>query len=323
MAKRRTKSRARRPPRRRRNRKVRSLGAAQPSIGRLVATGVKNLLSLVPAAGPALASIADFAFKTIGLTSSEPVQLKFEQATTYNYAVAAKIQIKPVILLVGSKAAVQWDADRKIGTAYRDGRVISITIQIRPGNKMMDRNGEWTLSFQPYFADEDANGATGNVPILDSMMRTYMTRTGQASQVLKLTYTPVVSDGRPYFYLPLNAAYGEVTVFYEQPNRAGYDVFTADDFNCDMIVSGKIEVRSTTSSLSTGVQFDTTVNDLLKNVEYFLRSTKTKGIYGLNNTSTSTSVSGAGLTYTRVSGNVISGSKSETSAFEFMSLEDT
>lgn len=272
---------------RRRPRRVNRTMQAQPSIGRLIAKGVKSLVSSVPVVGDVLKDVLDFGFKAFGVTnlraSSSGQLIAAEVANT---ALVARFHITPACLLVGSRNCVQVDMGRKVMTQYHDGRVKSLSVRIQPTNTLASRSGDWSLAIQPFFTVEDRNAAGLALskwhPTEQGMHHMYLSTSGPASKPLQITYRPRISDGLAFGFMPLDSTYAEVVVRWEKPIRDVYSSFSANDFACETIISGSLEQRTSASMPPTnagGYQFDTTVIDVLQEVGMFVFSRPDKKSY--------------------------------------------
>lgn len=256
---------------------VRNAGT-EPSIARVVARGVKELVSSIPVMGNTLGSLADLAFKAFGLTQTDMTTAKPGQKlsiiATDVTRLYARFLIYPVALLVGSRVTLPSDTNRAITTPYCDGRVISLTVTIRPTNAVLQRQGEWHMSIQPYFNVTDEKYLTSpykSAPYEEAMRRCYLSTSGPASQPLALTYRPRVQDGRAYQYNRLDTAFAEITILFTQYVRDNYAHFSAQEFAPEILVSGQVEMRaadpggsyhSTADQPALGFTFTTMVRDL-------------------------------------------------------------
>lgn len=222
------------------------------SIGQVIARGVRNLVSYLPGS-PLIKPLADFALKTIGLSDGGTVANGRFSGSVRQFALAAKFWIYASNIIAGSRLAVRSGSidSRNFLTPYCDARVIELTISVMPIGVMGKRAGEWTLSFQPFMSDKDEDNLNASASIFPddhAMKACFMSVTGSASRPLALTYKPKVSDGRPYFFWAIGTAYGEVSVRYDQYNRTTYTDFNADDFAMDCVISGRVELRTASSS---------------------------------------------------------------------------
>lgn len=264
----------------------------KPSFGTMIAKGTKDVLSTVPIIGSVLGDLADYAFKFLGLTNinlankGEGSQLDSADVKVFN--LQARFQVTPVVLLVGSKLAIANDfASREVLCAYRDGRIISLTVTIMPTNYVEFRQGDWTMSLNPYVNDNDVSfGVAGNGPISESQMRrAYMSITGPASKPLTLTYRPRVSEGRAFQFNPMESPFCEISIHFEQMIRSSYGHFSATDFACETLISGELEVRAGNPSANGGpFKFKRMVIDQLTQVGCYLMSTQGGGIGALEQT---------------------------------------
>lgn len=265
-----------RKPRKHRRRATRT-SQAKPALGKLIAKGVKSLVSSVPVIGSVLDSVADFAFKAFGITNST-LERAFDAVQVDHTALVARFHITPACLLVGSRNCIQIDMGRKVMTQYRDGRVINVTVKVQPINPVSKRNGDWSLALQPFFASEDRGAAglssTWN-PTEQGMHHMYLSVSGPASQPLTLTYSPKMADGLAYHFMPLDSTFAEVVIRWEQPIRSTYATPSADDFACETIISGTLEQRLSAAmppNNSGGYTITTTVVDVIKPVGMFIKS---------------------------------------------------
>lgn len=260
------------PSKRRAGRRGRR-AVGRPSIGKLVATGVKSLLSSVPAVGSVLSEIADFGFKALGVATSVSVSgSKFSASEVRFINLCARFDVRRSILLVGSRSCIQADSDRKVYSQYTDGRVVKMTIKILPINISEQRSGDWSLSFQPFFSPDDYKSPAldnASMPSAQGMKHMYLSTTGSASQPLTLQFVPNIHDGAAFQFASLDDPIGQVAIRFDQPVRATYGQFTANDFACQVIISGSMDLRTSGATCSTGTSvktFNVTVDDKLKDV---------------------------------------------------------
>lgn len=266
MARRRGKRNKRANPRRRggiRRRRPRVRGAPQQStgLGRAIATGVKSLVSGVPTLGPILGKTADFFFKAIGLVSSDvqPGQRTINDVAVN--ALQANIGISVASLIMGSKLCIQIPSpqQRAVKVNYHEARVIELTIEVIPNNPIQKRAGELTLTFQPFFTEDDlkAGGASpyDKSPIYqESLRRQFLNTSGPADRILSVTYRPRPADGLAYQYRCLwdtennRDLIGQCCIFYRNVARDTQADFTPSEFHCQVVVSGKFETRASPSS---------------------------------------------------------------------------
>lgn len=190
-AQRRTLRRAPRNSRGTRRGTIKNAGT-EPSIARVIARGVKELVSGTPIIGGVLGSLADFVFKAVGVSQTDMSKYAIGTPVSADVSITrlySRFQIYPVALLVGSRAALPTDTNRAVTTPYLDGRVISMTVTIRPENAVLYRQGEWHLSIQPYFNvtdDPDQGGiASQKPPYEEAMRRCYLSTTGQRRNHLR------------------------------------------------------------------------------------------------------------------------------------------
>lgn len=257
---------ARRAPRRRQSQRgdVRSAGT-KPSVGKIIARGVKELVSSVPVIGPILGSLADVTFQSFGLSRRDLYAYgpgSTIPSTAGDVAICrmyTRFDVFPAALLVGSKVALPSDTNRAVTTTFVDGRVISLTVTLRPSSAVLTRQGEWHLSIQPYFnvTDYDQSGdpninQPGGIssqypPYEEAMRRNYLSTSGPASQPLALTYKPRVQDGRAYQYNRMDSRFCHVSILYTQYIRDAYTTFPASEFAPEILISGSVELRGSDS----------------------------------------------------------------------------
>lgn len=259
-----------RKPGRRRNR---------PSLGRLIASGVKTLLASVPGAGSTLSQFADFAFKALGLSAEKSLTnsiTALKDVDTSITVLVARFHIKVSSLIVGSRDVIQSDMDRSVLCQYSDGRVVNLSVTAIPTNEASKRQGFWTMSLQPFSTPADAasKGFTEAwCPTDQGMKHALLSTTGSALRNLSLSYTPKMSDGYAYTFQQLDSSYAEVAIRYADYNRDTYSSFKTSDFNCQVIVSGRVELRVSPTmppSDTGGFKYNTTVDDKLKSLAMFV-----------------------------------------------------
>lgn len=254
--------------------------ARNVTIGNIVASGAKTLISSIPVIGDVLKNILDFRFKNYNLTSTDYPFLKLgdtfklEEKQTLT-SLTAKFSVYPVAILCGSRGCIMKN-DKTIISQYLDGRISSITIKIIPSGSYKDRAGDWHLGFQPFFNEQDLNTAD----IKDTSASTelgihhmFLSTSGPANRTLSLTYRPRVVDGRAFQFIPLNQPYGMVSIRYDHYNRASYVAdISPEEFACDTKISGTVITRMTGPQASGVHEFSVFVDDKYKGVDSFVRT---------------------------------------------------
>lgn len=247
-------------------------------------------MSSVPIIGTSLGQLSDLAFKAFGFTE---VNLSggVPPGTTISLdakvtRLAARFLVYPCALLVGSKAGIIADNNRSVITPYCDGKVIHLTVTVRPTSQILDRQGEWTLAINPFFnVTDEGNLSTDEYPSESSLRKAYLSTTGPASQPLALTYRPRIVDGRAYQYNKLDTGFCEVVVMFSQTIRDNYVNFSAAEFAPEVLLSGSLEMRgadpggrshvrivTTDGEIKDtkigGYKYDYMVRDLLTNIRF-------------------------------------------------------
>lgn len=241
-------------------------------LGRLIARGVKNLISYLPGA-PILKQIADFGFKAVGLTELELttahlVGVKVTDVETYYVALASKFCFSVIPLVMSSQAGVRrmgkYATDPKLreevvldATAYR---IYDLEIIVNPVDKVSSRAGEWTLAFMPFYTNTDYKVMSEDkrIPDLDQLKRFPYSVTGPTSRPLALRYRPSVRDDFAYRWHELGGIVGSmkvewfgcVCIYYMEANRVAHTMFTAADFAAGVVLRGRYELRQPPSSVN-------------------------------------------------------------------------
>lgn len=297
----------------------------------MIARSVKTLVSSIPSVGSTLGLIADFAFKALGFSQTIAVDQKAHTigaTDTEHYQLAARFQIRVLALLENSSSVIPASISpffSSFYSAYRDGRVRSLTIRAMPTGPLANRAGDWSLAFSPFFHDLDAgNDAISgkHLPSWVMMKRAAAYAYGPASKPLIIRFRPQLSDGRPSQFLPLDGTYGVVTIMVRLLGRDSKDEIKASEFTCETVVEGVVELRSALVSNDAGSDvggaFKYTVYpviDSLANVGGAVYHTKTKTLYELK--------SDGYLCTPGETGCFVSGQISRTVKYELGALEDT
>jgi len=250
------KKQQKRVPRKQTTQRRRTKRRVGNGVGKLIARGVKSLVSTIPVVGSFLGDISDFTFKAFGI-SNESITLNssLKDVVVRNVSLCARFNITAAAILAGSRTSLAVDMGKAILSQYSDGRVISLTVRIIPSSILSKRSGDWHLGFQPFFNNDDENrGGIKDadwMPTEQGIHRTFLSATGPANKPLVVTYKPVTHDGRAFVFNPLDSAYGQVSIRYDNYDRSSYTEFSPEDFSCDTIISGIIETRVSSSMPST------------------------------------------------------------------------
>lgn len=132
------------------------------------------------------------------------------------------------------------------------------------------------MSFQPFFAlgDSKTPGFKETwMPTDQGMKHAYLSTTNTVNRPLVLTYKPRVADGIAYSFQSLDSIFREVAIVFKDPNRDVYSSFKPSEFNCQVVMTGKVELRvppTMPPSDTGGYSFNTTIVDPLSNVGMFV-----------------------------------------------------
>lgn len=265
---------------RRRRRPTRRVEKSQ-GLGTAIATGVRNLISYLPGSS-VIAPIADFALKAFGFTRVIVENNGVYTADTSICAVCTRFCVNYVNILVGSRNVVRdtiltnGSTRPRILSPWLEARLIEVSISIAPVNVASKRAGQWALGFKPFLSDIDHatemkdTSSVGRIGMTGYPLYT----TGPASKPLKVTYRPRVVDGHCYFFHPLDTPFGCVAIRYDAYNRDSFDGFTAEEMAMDCVVSGRLELRSRTSSDSIRPEqrYIDTLDTPLKDIHMFIEN---------------------------------------------------
>lgn len=277
------------------------------TFGRAIATGVKTLISYLPGS-TAIQPIADFILKAVGLSTSDPVN-GFMFSVTY-VGLGSKFLIGYSTLIASTRecvlAGINETHQQQLVCAWREVRLIEISITIASSGPIKERQGEWTLAFYPFYTSEEEENFTSDTEIPDKtgITRVACATTSSAGQRLSLTYRPRVVDGFIYHFHDLKTKFGGVAIRFSDYSRANYGVFTSEKFSMERVVKGKLELRSmrpdSNDSVLSNTNYVTNVLKPMKEDTIYLAqvlNTKNNKVYSvegnrIRNTTNGTSVIG-------------------------------
>lgn len=239
------------------------------SVGRMFATGVRNVISLLPGSS-VLSPIADIILKTVGLATDVQEDRTRVSGTTSMYGLATKFAICPAHIMVASK--VGWksrpvDYTTVVHTEFREARIVEIEVSVEPANQISSRTGEWILSLYPFYdeSDHDMFQADTSIPDRVLLHQAPFSTTGSASLPLALKFRPRVTDGFAFHFNKPTITRLGVVVRYEDYNRENYVDFKSDEFGVSLVLKGKVELRSAQANVKDNF-YTGKINDLLATV---------------------------------------------------------
>lgn len=233
--------------RRRRIQRSRGSRSTQPSLGRLFASGVKNVISLFPGA-TVLGKVADIVFKGLGLTDASLGDSFEGDVEVFGMMTVFTISL---VNIVGNSRAVATSvsgAEGSFSTPYRRGRLVSLDITFKPDGVISSRAGQVLFGFQPFVDETDVASWTGAAlnqwPTERGIRSMYMSRIGPATETMTMRFVPNPTHGLVYQPHDLEDGIGVVVLRYENYNRAAYHEFTPADFEASIIIKGRVELRN-------------------------------------------------------------------------------
>lgn len=259
---------------RRSQRKPPSRPQASGSFGRAFATGVRTLVSCLPGS-TALLPVTDFVLKAIGLTMVKPQNGFF--ADVQNTALGAKFTIGYLNILAGTKNVVNKgrtpasQGNRQMFTTpFLDARLIEVVISVSPVNVIGKRSGDWTIAFYPFYTLDDMNQFKGDKKIPDrtGIERAPIIATGSASQPLSLKYSPKITDGEIFKFHPINDTFGGICIRFNDMNRSTYSEFNGEDFAMDMVLKGRVELRTINPDALDNYSYTDAISDVLQSMTH-------------------------------------------------------
>lgn len=242
--------------------------APKPSLGRLIARGVRSVVSVLP--GSTLtAPIVDFVLRGFGYGK---VKIDKEQSVVSDLRVIGLYggcELTYTSLLCNSRATVlngyAEDGRRQALCNYDECRLIEVEIILTPSNKVSSRSGNVAMAFQPYFTSEYLAAAPDLAAInFETMRRFHLSVSGPSIAPLKLRFRPRPQDGYCFNFQPVDqsivtpskpraTAFGCVYTYFQQANRDVYGAFSPETVAFDLTVSGVIEVRNSEGSLGENI----------------------------------------------------------------------
>lgn len=213
-------------------------------LGRLIASGTKTLISSIPGIGGVLSKVADIFFKSVGLTSQH-LAIGSTLVEPPKTSLAAKFDITPACILSGSSGCIVKDK-HEIYSQYVDARITSCTIRVIPSGASHTRCGDWHLGLQPYLMREDIAEPDTLAPTELGIHHMMYSVSGPATKPLAIHYRPRVTDGLAFHFNKLEDSVLHVAIRYDcyaRPKDLYSKEFTAEDFSCDIKISGTLETR--------------------------------------------------------------------------------
>lgn len=248
----------RRPATRRPNRRTnRQSNPQATSGGGLVVKGVRTLVSYLPG-NSIFSKIADFGLKAFGFSEADHPKNNVFQGEVYFTGLGGKVLLKYTNILVGSKAGVRQPNTFSNGalhtqwaTDYKEARLISLLISVRPIGPESARGGEWTISFAPFYSSDDEQlwKVDKGVPDDVSIRRMPYSVTSAANQPLAIRYRPRPSDGFAFQFHPIDTLFGCLCIRFDDPGRNTHIEFKPSDFSMDCVITGTVEVRQPPTSV--------------------------------------------------------------------------
>lgn len=205
------------------------------------------LLPTIPIVGPTLSAIADFLFVESSITTvSLTGKKKIQDVDVQMVSLSSRISVKASAIVAGSRDCIPMDTRSTILCQYSDIRVQEVKVELFPSNVESSRSGTWHIGLQPYFHENDIRAdrtISTDFPSAEAVHRMFKSSTAPADKPLRISYSPKVSDGRAYGFIPLDTPYMDVAIVYDQPVRQEAGHFTQKEFACDVRVSGRFELR--------------------------------------------------------------------------------
>lgn len=273
-------------------------------VGRLIASGVRTLLGVLPGS-TITAPIADFIFKSLNVSSSNPTGTSpvFVFDTTFPIMLSGQFSISPAVIFYASRGAIQVpSALQEVSSVFSMARVLECTVRVIPTNAEGLRNGELILGLQPRFSIDQPSPATKIMDLPNSISSLYLSVRGTGDKPLTLRYRPRLSDGRTFNFMSMKDTFADVAVIYSQPVRASYGNFTVSDFSAQVEVRGRLELRG---GDGTGypANYPAAVVDNLSTLGCAVRCLASKRTYFFDDTAKlEEQVSGSGISGVKVSG---------------------
>lgn len=256
-------------------------GSSKPMLttGALILTGIRTILSMIPGS-TAIAEIADFVFKSIGMIKSSNISYNEYRDTVINVIGLGGSFIPTYVNIIGgspivertmstkNKTGIQW-----VNCEYLDAQLINVAFTATPSNPQSHRSGSWCISFTPFRSTEDETfyKAQKAVPEYITMSHMLGAVSGPANKPLTLSYAPGVRDGYSSQFHRLNSGFGLICISYEDLSRNSNIEFTNEEFSCDISMKGTVRVRTSyVTSDATGYSDDMT--DVLTTVGAAVRA---------------------------------------------------
>lgn len=234
--------------------------STQNAAGRNLAVGgLRRLLTCIPGVS-SLLPIADVLFSALSyvVTKNRDPITKTIQADTKTYGLVTRICVKGLNLL-GNSPLLARDYTGQHPTVYtnlRECRTKVISFSMKLDNVQSSRSGKWGAVILPfreasdysYYIKEAAlDGVTRDLRRLASIPGAKICN---SDQQIKLTYRVKTTDGFINLYHSLEEPVAVIFIAYEEELRDKFANFKAADFSPNITVSGKLDIRSPTKSIS-------------------------------------------------------------------------
>lgn len=251
--------------------KKRQFGIMKPKSGNLIVRGLRTILGRIPG-GTEIASLFDFVFKTFAVGEALPTQQSGNVYVGDASAIGMSAQFAFNMVNIISKTNVSFPSSNSIvnpnmSTEFREGRIVEIEVVVVPTGITSKRNGDWAIGLQPYYSIDDATKyvTVTNQPTFADIRRMPVNVYGPADKQLRLRYVVKPSDGFMYQYHTLDTHLGFISIAFTNPNRTGYGNFTAEEFSCQTMLSGRVQLSSGQPNRE-GHTYQDTVEDQLKTI---------------------------------------------------------
>lgn len=246
-----------RKPKRRnfnRRRRRRRTAPAQRKSGGLVAdlvtSGVRTLVAALPFSS-VVSPLAEIFLTSIGL-SGKVVDGSFVSDVSI-IGLSSFFAITYVNILARSPLVDLTDTmPQWADVPYRDGRLISLTITVRPSSILSKRQGKWAMAFIPRRETTDKLRDNARVCSLRYVEKMEGSVSGMATTTLTLRFRPRPRDGFVTLFNPLEEIFGYVALAFQDDIRSSYTQFTTEEFAPDITVSGTLALKTFPTQSSLG-----------------------------------------------------------------------
>lgn len=260
VQKRSRKTRSKKPAK---SKQSRGKSTKRTTVGGIIATGVRSLVSVLPGAA-FLLPLYDMIFSSVAVDNKKSSSSPFYQDGDYLigdgiavYGLCGVVMFNYANILVKAPGSVSRIFDDKdparpgdihptLETSFLDARLVDLVVSVAPDSKSQYRAGRWGVVLIPFRGDHDAETFSRNyVPLsLGAIQEMSGCVSGPSDKPLILRYRPTQYDGRLNSYNQMDSWIGGLIIAYDCDLRVNYHAFSPDEFAPYVTLKGRLEMRT-------------------------------------------------------------------------------